>query len=168
MVFWGFFFVCFFNVYVLDLCLCVCNIRGCASRSPAANQNQLGRVKAICDLASLASEVYCKIIIINNTNLINFYSFHFSCQCVIKHGFLKIRCLWTCTEIHTNNEIHMKYTNTHETMFTLKLAIEARILLISTHAILRLSYHTAEPGAQIIKQNRRGSFHSVNMARVAV
>ena len=33
------------------------------------------RVKAICDLARLASGVYCTIIIIDNTNLINFTVF---------------------------------------------------------------------------------------------
>ena len=71
--------------------------RGCASRTPATSQNQLWQVKATCDLARLASGGYCTIIIINNTNLINCYSFHFSFQCVIKCGFLEIRCLYTCT-----------------------------------------------------------------------
>ena len=33
--------------------------RDCATRSPVASQNQLGRVKAIWDLARLASGVYC-------------------------------------------------------------------------------------------------------------
>ena len=78
--------------------------RGCASRSPAASQKQLGRVKAICDLARLASEVYCIIIIINNTNLINFYSFHLSFQCVIKRGFLEIRCLYS---VHVHRDTHV-------------------------------------------------------------
>ena len=31
--------------------------RGCASRSPEASETQLGRVKAICDLARLASGI---------------------------------------------------------------------------------------------------------------
>ena len=85
--------------------------RGCASRLPAASQNQLGRVKAICDLARLASEVYCIIIIINITNLINCYSFHFSFQYVIKRGFLEIKCLYTCTEIHTLDEKMLRTTH---------------------------------------------------------
>ena len=82
------------------------NPRGCASHSPVASQNQLGRVKAICDLARLASGVYCTIIIISNTSLINFYSFH----CVIKRGFLEIRCLCMCTEIHTLDETTFIHT----------------------------------------------------------
>ena len=60
---------------------------------------------AICDLARLASGIYYTIIIINNTNLVHFYSFHFSfntleirClhfQCAIKRSFLEIMCLCT-------------------------------------------------------------------------
>ena len=45
------------------------------------------RVKALSDLARLARGVYCTIIIINDTNLINFYSFHFGYQCVIKRAW---------------------------------------------------------------------------------
>ena len=45
------------------------------------------RVKAICDLARLASEVYCIIIIINNTR-----------------GFLEIRCLYS---IQVHRDIHV-------------------------------------------------------------
>ena len=78
--------------------------KGCAFRSPASSQNQVGSVKAICDLARMTS---CTIIIINNTNLINFYSF----QCVIKRGFLKIRCLCVCTHPHTLDE--PMFTHTH-------------------------------------------------------
>ena len=84
--------------------------RGCISRSPAASQNQLGRVKALCDLAHLASGVYCTMFIIINTNSINFYSFHFSFQCIINRGFLEISCLCTCTEIHTLDETMVTHT----------------------------------------------------------
>ena len=81
------------------------------AHSPAASQNQPGRVKAICYLARLASEIYCIIIIINNTNLINFYTnlinfytFHLSFQCVIKRGFSEIRCLYS---VHVHRDIHV-------------------------------------------------------------
>ena len=74
---------------------------------PATSQIQLGRVKAICNLARLASEVYCIIIIINNPKLINFYSFHSSFQCVIKRGFLEIRCLYS---VHRHRDIYMDET----------------------------------------------------------
>ena len=50
----------------------------------------------------------------------------------------------------------------------LELGIEARIVLVLARAILRLSCGTAELSAQIIKQIRRGSFRSVNMAGLAV
>ena len=61
--------------------------RGCAShsaRSLVANQNQLGRVKAIC--AWRVEFIVRTIIILNNTNSIYFYSFHFSFQCVLKRA----------------------------------------------------------------------------------
>ena len=50
----------------------------------------------------------------------------------------------------------------------LELGIEARIVLVLTRATLRLSCRTAEHGAPVIKQNRRGSFRSVDMAGLAV
>ena len=52
--------------------------RGCTPHSPAASQNQLERVKAICELATLASGNHCTIIIINNTDLFIFLYF-FTC-----------------------------------------------------------------------------------------
>ena len=50
----------------------------------------------------------------------------------------------------------------------LELGIEARIVLVLTRASLRLSCHTAAHGARVSKQNRRGSFRSVDMAGLAV
>ena len=50
----------------------------------------------------------------------------------------------------------------------LELGIEARIVLVLTRASLRLSCRTAAHGARVIKQNRRGSFRSVDMAGLAV
>ena len=50
----------------------------------------------------------------------------------------------------------------------LELGIEARILLVLTRAILRLSCRTAEHSARIINQNRQDSFRSVDMAGLAV
>ena len=44
-----------------DTCL-----RGCASRSPEASETQLGRVKAICDLARLASGMIVVISVFNS------------------------------------------------------------------------------------------------------
>ena len=49
-----------------------------------------------------------------------------------------------------------------------ELGIEARIVLVLTRATLRLSCRTVEHGARVIKQNRRGSFRSVDMAGLAV
>ena len=40
--------------------------RGCASRSPEASETQLGRVKAICDLARLASGIIVIISVFNS------------------------------------------------------------------------------------------------------
>ena len=40
--------------------------RGCAYRSPEASQTQLGRVKAICDLARLASGIIVVISVFNS------------------------------------------------------------------------------------------------------
>ena len=40
--------------------------RGCASRSPEASETQLGRVKAICDLARLASGIIVVISVFNS------------------------------------------------------------------------------------------------------
>ena len=83
--------------------------RGCASSSPAVSQNQLGQVKAICDLARLASGVYCTIIIINNTNLINFLQFSMRYQTwflgnkVHVHTLDETQCLHTHTCTHTNH-----------------------------------------------------------------
>ena len=53
-------------------------------------------------------------------------------------------------------------------IFELELGIEARIVLVLTRASLRLSCRTVEHGARVIKQNRRGSFRSVDMAGLAV
>ena len=50
----------------------------------------------------------------------------------------------------------------------LELGIEARIVLVLTRATLRWSCRTAAHGARVIKQNRRGSFRSLNMAGLAV
>ena len=114
---------------------------------PAASQNQ-------CDLAHLASGVYCTIIIFNNTNLINF-SFQFSMryqtwflvntvsvhfQCVIKRGFSEVRCLCMCTEIHTLDETMFTHTRvpiqithiqpTHNLMLRAVLSQPAKFALI--------------------------------------
>ena len=43
---------------------------GCASRSPEASQTQLRRVKAICDLARLASGIIDFIVAISVFNLL--------------------------------------------------------------------------------------------------
>ena len=51
---------------------------------------------------------------------------------------------------------------------SLELGIETRIVLLLTRATLRLSCPTVEHGARVIKQNRRGSFRSVDMAGLAV
>ena len=48
--------------------------RGCASRSPEASQIQVGRVKAICDLARLASGIIVVISVFNSI-LNNVFSF---------------------------------------------------------------------------------------------
>ena len=94
---------------------------------PGASQNQLGRVKAICDLARLVSGVYCTIIIIHNTNLINFYNFHLSFQCIIKRGFLEIRCLCTCTKIHMLDET--MFTHTHAYPYKSCIIYNRRVIL---------------------------------------
>ena len=91
-------------MYVTIFCALNQGLRFPLARSPAASQNQLGRVKVICYLARLASEVYCITIIINNTNLINFYSFHLSFQYVIKRDFLEIMCLYS---VHVYRDIHI-------------------------------------------------------------
>ena len=50
--------------------------RGCASRSPAASQTQLGRVKAICDLARLASGII--VVMLNKrSRIIMFDTIHY-------------------------------------------------------------------------------------------
>ena len=59
-------------------------------------------------------------------------------------------------------------TRWSESMWILELGIEARIALVLTRASLRLSCRTVEHGARVIKQNRRGSFRSVDMAGLAV
>ena len=53
-------------------------------------------------------------------------------------------------------------------VYNVELGIEARIVLVLTRACLRLSCRTAAHGARVIKQNRRGSFRSVDMAGLAV
>ena len=75
------------------------NLPGAGVALPARQR----RVKVICDLARLASEVYCIIIIINIANLINCYGFHFSFQYVIKRGFLEIRCRYS---VHVHRDTH--------------------------------------------------------------
>ena len=68
-------------------------------------------------------------------------------------------CLHCYIKLKTSNSLHM---------FVVELGIEARIVLVLTRASLRLSCRTAAHGARVIKQNRRGSFRSVNMAGLAV
>ena len=49
--------VTFSDVYFFISTIMNNKYRGCASRSPEASETQLGRVKAICDLARLASGI---------------------------------------------------------------------------------------------------------------
>ena len=64
---------------------------------------------------------------------------------------------------------HMLDNNLYSSVQSaLELGIEARIVLVLTRASLRLSCRTVEHGARVIKQNRRGSFRSVDMAGLAV
>ena len=62
------------------------SFRGCASRSPEASQTQLGRVKAICDLARLASGIIVVISVFNSL-LNNVFSFVY-CMLARAHGVL--------------------------------------------------------------------------------
>ena len=67
-------------------------------------------------------------------------------------------------ECSLRTDEHENVLDDHE----LELGIEARIVLVLTRASLRLSCRTVEHGARVIKQNRRGSFRSVDMAGLAV
>ena len=60
-------------------------IRGCASRSPEASQTQTGRVKAMCDLARLASGI---IVVISVFNLLLNNVFSFVYGMARSHGVL--------------------------------------------------------------------------------
>ena len=62
-----------------------CKPRGCASRSPEASQTQLGRVKAICDLARLASGI---IVVISDFNSLLNIVFSFVYGMARTHGVL--------------------------------------------------------------------------------
>ena len=66
--------------------------RGCASRSPEASETQLGRVKAICDLARLASGIIVVISVFNS--LLNN-----ACFVCVRHG-TRTRCSRMCTVLH--------------------------------------------------------------------
>ena len=87
------------------------NIRGCTSRSPEASETQLGRVKAICDLARLASGIIVVISVFNS--LLN----NVFCLCTAWHahtvfsyvyGTTRIRCLThklqQCLQTRTNTQ----------------------------------------------------------------
>ena len=68
--------------------------RGCASRSPEASQTQLGRVKAICDLARLASGII--VISVFNSLLTCFRlctAWHAHTVFSYVYGTTRIRCL---------------------------------------------------------------------------
>ena len=67
------------------------------------------------------------------------------------------------------NDFVEYFLNQYTILLTLRhWGIEARIVLMLTRASLRLSCRTAAHGARVIKQNRRGSFRSVDMAGLAV
>ena len=59
--------------------------RGCTSRSSEASQTQLGRVKAICDLARLASGI---IVVISDFNSLLNSVFSFVYGMTRPHGVL--------------------------------------------------------------------------------
>ena len=64
------------------LCSNKLSFMGCASRSPEASQTQLGRVKAICNLARLASGIIVVISVFNSL-LNNVFSFVYSAHGVL-------------------------------------------------------------------------------------
>ena len=69
------------------------------------------RVKAICELAALASGIYCTIIIINNTDLFNFFQF----SCLFKMRYHATTCLVeiSCVHarLHAHVYLHITYNN---------------------------------------------------------
>ena len=77
--------------------------RGCASRSPDASQTQLGRVKAICDLARLASGIIVVISVFNSLGL--------GSTCFRLCG---PRCSLMCTALHAYVVWHINYNNVYK------------------------------------------------------
>ena len=73
-------------------------IRGCASRSPEASQTHLGRVKAICDLARLASGIIVVLSVFKSLGLGSTCfrlctAWHVHTMFTYVYGTTRIRCL---------------------------------------------------------------------------
>ena len=106
--------------YVIFL-LCLINLpklylktrRGCASRSPEASETQLGRVKAICDLARLASGI---IVVISVFNLLLNNVFLFVYGMVRSHGVLVCVRYYTRCLTHKLQQCLQTRTNTQQTI----------------------------------------------------
>ena len=112
--------------------------RGCASRSPEASETQLRRVKAICDLARLASGIIVVISVFNS--LLN----NVFCLCTAWHAHTVFSYVYCTTRIrcltHKLQQCLQTRTNTQQTKELKNYNVRYHPLIIIIISLFRTCY----------------------------